>query len=147
MRKPPQSTKLKLATSSPYPCARKTDSPGNQPSESCGRFAIRIRSSQGRETNPSSRRIFATRSDIFLRYSSGAYPFFAYHSSYCLASFGNFSRTKGKNSLADDGIKNSTLEKNHCAPAFLTPAANPSSSPSRSVIPGISGQADTLQQV
>src|SRR5258707_14155367 len=126
-----------------YPAARNNVSPACQPSESCGRFVLSVRSSHGLATNPYSCRIFATRCDICFLYSSGAYPFFAYHSSYCLASFGNFSRTKGRNCLADDGIRNSTLEKNHCAPAFFAAAATASDSPSRSVIPGTSGQADT----
>src|SRR5258708_13287349 len=120
-----------------YPAARNNVSPACQPSESCGLFVLSVRSSHGRVTNPYSCRIFATRCDILFRYSSGAYPFFAYHSSYCFANFGNFSRTKGKNCFADDVIRNSTLEKNHCAQPFFAAAARPPISPPRSVAPHI----------
>src|SRR2546429_1933686 len=97
----------------------------------------------GRDRNPCFLRIHATRSEALRRYSSGAYPFFAYHCSYCFARRGNFSRTNGKNCFAEDGIRNSTPEKNHCAPASFAAAATASSSPSPSVIPGNRGEADT----
>src|SRR5713101_6623386 len=127
-------------------CARSTCSAiaaASQPNRNCAQGVVCLFSTHGRAAKPNFSRILATRCEAFFRYSSGAYPFFAYHSSYCFASRGNFSRTNGKNCFADDGIKNSTPEKNHCAPASLEAAATASKSLSRSVIPGISGEADT----
>jgi len=60
-------------------------------------------------------------------------PFLAYHCSYCFASAGIF-RTNGKNSFAEDGIRNSTPEKNHCA-RLPRSGRNFFQLPSRSVIP------------
>src|SRR5260370_11586370 len=114
-----------------------------QLSVSCEQRTFPFASTHGREAKPNFCRIRATRSEAFFRYSSGAYPFFAYHCSYCFANRGNFSRTKGRNCFADDDIKNNTPEKNHCAPASFAAAATASKSPSRSVIPGMSGDADT----
>ena len=49
----------------------------------------------------------------------------------------------GRNCRAEAGIRNNTPEKNHSAPAVLAASATRSNSPSPSVIPGISGDAET----
>src|SRR5204862_3515034 len=115
----------------------------SQPKDNCERVNVCFISTHGRDRNPCFLRLHATRSEALRRYSSGAYPFFAYHCSYCFARRGNFSRTNGKNCFAEDGIKNRTPEKNHSAPASFAAAATASSSPSPSVIPGTNGDADT----
>jgi len=116
--------------------------PRQPASESCRRFVTyAYRSSQGPRTNPSYRRIFATRSDIFLRIISEHI-----HSSRTLLIMPGLvsdisRRTKGKNPL-HDGHQERNIAKKYTAPKPSSPPPTVLPVPHRDPsFPVISGQA------